>query len=165
MAKDSSFDISAKVDMQEIKNIIEQAKKEVTARYDFKGILKDIDLNETGKYITLVSSTDNKIDAMFDILISRTIKRGISPKALKFGTTEDCSGGNKKVNISIVDTISKDDAKKIIKEIKVSKLKVQATIQGEEIRVTGKSKNDLQSVMALVKKQDLEVPLTFDNFR
>jgi len=165
MAKEHSFDISAKVDMQEIKNAIQQAQKEAENRYDFKGLVKEIDLNEKAKTITLVSSSENKLDALYDILLGKLIKRGIDPKALKEVSREDASGGTRKAVYAIVDAITKEDAKRIVKEIKGLKLKVQASIQGEEIRVSGKSLDDLQRVIAHLKSLDLDFPVTFGNYR
>jgi uncharacterized protein YajQ (UPF0234 family) len=163
--KEHSFDISASVDMQEVKNAVMQAQKEVDNRYDFKGILKEINLNEKDKFITLTTSSDNKIDAMLDIVISKASKRDISPYALKLEKTEDSSGGNRKAYIKIIDTIRQEDSKKIVKEIKNTKLKVNSTIQGEEIRVTAKSIDDLQAVIAHLKSLELDLPLRFGNFK
>ena len=165
MAKEHSFDISAKVDMQEIKNAIQQAQKEAENRYDFKGLVKEIDLNEKAKTITITSSSDNKLDALIDILIGKIIKRGLDPKVLKETTREDASGGTRRAVFAIVDAIGKEDAKRIVKEIKGMKLKVQAAIQGDEIRVSGKSLDDLQAVMAHLKSLDFDFPINFGNYR
>ncbi len=165
MAKEHSFDISAKVEMQEIKNAIQQAQKEAENRYDFKGLVKEIDLNEKAKTITITSSSDNKLDALIDILIGKIIKRGLDPKVLKETTREDASGGTRRAVFAIVDAIGKEDAKRIVKEIKGMKLKVQAAIQGDEIRVSGKSLDDLQAVMAHLKSLDFDFPINFGNYR
>ncbi len=166
MAKDHYFDISAKLDMMEMKNAIEQAKKEVATRFDFKGIMVEIELNEKAKVLNLSSSSDSKIDALKDIVLSKMIKRGLSPKSLEEVKTEGISGGNVKVVYRIIDSIEKDEAKKIVKAIKDAKLKVTPAIQGDEIRVTGKKIDDLQSVIALVRKiDDLKAPLVFGNFK
>ncbi len=166
MAKDHYFDITAKLDMMEMKNAIEQAKKEVATRFDFKGIMVDIDLNEKAKVLNLSSSSDSKIDALKDIVLSKMIKRGLSPKSLEEVKTEGVSGGNVKVVYRIIDSIEKDEAKKIVKAIKDAKLKVTPAIQGDEIRVSGKKIDDLQAVIALVRKmEDLKAPLVFGNFK
>ncbi len=165
MAKEHSFDISAKADMQEIKNAVAQATKEADNRYDFKGLVKEIDLNEKAKTITLTSSSENKLDALYDILLGKLIKRGIDPKALKEVSREDASGGTRRAVYAIVDAIGKEDAKRIVKEIKGLKMKVQASIQGEEIRVSGKSLDDLQAVIAHLKSCEFDFPMTFDNYR
>lgn len=163
--KEHQFDISAKLDMQEMKNAVIQAQKEIETRYDFKGISKELDLNLGAKTLTLITSSDNKIDAMRDILISKMNKRGISINSLEELKKEDSSGGNRKYSYKIVDTIEKDEAKIIQTEIKSLKLKVSAVNQGDEIRVTGKNIDDLQAVMKHLKTLELKAPLVFDNFR
>mgnify|MGYP005988591637 CR=1 FL=1 len=165
-SKEHSFDISAKLDMQEMKNAIVQAQKEVDNRYDFKGLTKEIDLNMGAKVLTLLSDSDNKVDAMKDILISKMNKRGVSINSLEELRSEDASGNKRKFSYKIVDTIEADEAKIIQKEIKGLKLKVTAANQGEEIRVSGKNLDDLQKVMKHLKTlEDLKAPLVFDNFR
>ena len=163
--KEHQFDISAKLDLQEMKNAVIQSQKEIDTRYDFKGISKEIDLNVGAKTLTLVTASDNKIDAMRDVLISKMNKRGISINSLEELKKEDSSGGNRKYTYEIVDTIEKDEAKIIQTEIKSLKLKVSAVNQGDEIRVTGKNIDDLQAVMKHLKTLELKAPLVFDNFR
>ena len=163
--KEHQFDISAKLDLQEMKNAVIQSQKEIDTRYDFKGISKEIDLNVSAKTLTLVTASDNKIDAMRDVLISKMNKRGISINSLEELKKEDSSGGNRKYTYKIVDTIEKDEAKIIQTEIKSLKLKVSAVNQGDEIRVTGKNIDDLQAVMKHLKTLELKAPLVFDNFR
>lgn len=165
MAKEHSFDISAKLDMQEMKNAVVQTQKEVDARYDFKGILKDIDFNQGAKTLTINSSSDNKVDAIYDILISKMNKRGLSINSLDEAKKEDSSGGNRKYVFAIVDSIKSDEAKQIQVEIKNLKLKVKAANQGDEIRVTGKNIDDLQTIMSHLKSLDLKSPLVFENFK
>ncbi len=166
MAKEHYFDISAKLDMMEMKNAVIMAEKEVTTRFDFKGILVELELNEKAKVLNISSSSDSKIDALKDIVISKMIKRGLSPKSLDEVKTEGISGGNVKVVYRIVDSIDRDEAKKIVKTIKDAKLKVTPSIQGDEIRVSGKKIDDLQAVIALVKQmEDLKAPLVFGNFK
>ena len=163
--KEHQFDISAKLDLQEMKNAVIQAQKEIDTRYDFKGISKEIDLNAGAKTLTLVTSSDNKIDAIRDVLISKMNKRGISINSLEELKKEDSSGGNRKYTYKVVDTIEKDEAKIIQTEIKSLKLKVSAVNQGDEIRVTGKNIDDLQLIMKHLKTLELKAPLVFDNFR
>lgn len=164
MAKDHYFDITAKLDMMELKNAITMAEKEVTTRFDFKGIVAEIDLNEKAKTLSLSSSSDQKIEALKDILISKLIKRGIAGKSLEEVKTEGISGGNVKVIYRIVDSIDKEEAKKIVKAIKDLKLKVTPSIQGDEVRVSGKKIDELQVVMKEIKALDLKAPLVFGNF-
>ncbi len=164
-AKEHQFDISAKLDMQEMKNAVIQAQKEIDNRYDFKGISKEIDFNQGAKTLTLISASDNKIDAMKDILISKMNKRGLSINSLEELKTEDSSGANRKFTYKIIDSIEKDEAKAIQTEIKKLKLKVTAVNQGDEIRVTGKKIDELQAVMSHLKSLELKAPLVFDNFR
>lgn len=165
MAKEHYFDITAKLDMMELKNALIMAEKEVATRFDFKGLKADFSLNEAGKTLSLSSSSDSKIDALKDILISKLIKRGIAGKSLEEVKTEGISGGNTKVLYRIVDTIDKDEAKQIVKAIKTMKIKVTSSIQGDEVRVSGKKLDDLQAVMAEVKTLDLKAPLVFGNFK
>ena len=165
MAKDHYFDITAKLDMMELKNALVMAEKEVATRFDFKGLVAEFSLNENAKTLSLSSSSDSKIDALKDIMISKLIKRGIAGKALEEVKTEGISGGNTKVIYRIVDTIDKDEAKQIVKAIKGMKIKVTPSIQGDEVRVSGKKIDDLQAVMAEVKTLDLKAPLVFGNFK
>ncbi|DAB39726.1 MAG TPA: YajQ family cyclic di-GMP-binding protein [Sulfurovum sp. UBA12169] len=164
MAKDHYFDITAKLDMMELKNAIVMAEKEVATRFDFKGIVAEINLNEKAKTLSLSSSSDQKIEALKDILIGKLIKRGIAGKSLEEVKTEGISGGNVKVIYRIVDSIDKEEAKKIVKAIKDLKLKVTPSIQGDEVRVSGKKIDELQAVMQEIKTLDLKAPLVFGNF-
>ena len=164
-SKEHQFDISAKLDMQEMKNAVIQSQKEIDNRYDFKGIDKDIDLNQGAKTLTLTSASDNKIDAIKDVLISKMNKRDLSINSLEELKSEDSSGGNRKFTYKIIDSIEKDEAKLIQTEIKSLKLKVSAVNQGDEIRVSGKNLDDLQTIMKHLKSLELKAPLVFDNFR
>lgn len=165
MATEHSFDISAAVDMMEVKNALETAKKEITARYDFKGLAAEVELNEKEKIITLLSSSDNKIDALKDIVISKLIKRNIPPVAVAESKRESASGANLKATLKLNDTLDSENAKKITKAIKDAKLKVTAAIRGEEVRVSGKSIDDLQECIRLVKGLNLELPISFKNLK
>ncbi|WP_122871814.1 YajQ family cyclic di-GMP-binding protein [Campylobacter showae] len=165
MATEHSFDISAAVDMMEVKNALETAKKEIAARYDFKGLAAEVELNEKEKIITLLSSSDNKIDALKDIVISKLIKRNIPPVAVTESKRESVSGGNIKATLKLNDTLDSENAKKITKAIKDAKLKVTAAIRGEEVRVSGKSIDDLQECIRLVKGLNLELPISFKNLK
>lgn len=165
MATEHSFDISAAVDMMEVKNALETAKKEISARYDFKGLAAEVELNEKEKIITLLSSSDNKIDALKDIVISKLIKRNIPPVAVTESKRESASGANLKATLKLNDTLDSENAKKITKAIKDAKLKVTAAIRGEEVRVSGKSIDDLQECIRLVKGLNLELPISFKNLK
>ena len=165
MATEHSFDISAAVDMMEVKNALETAKKEIAARYDFKGLAAEVELNEKEKTITLLSSSDNKIDALKDIVISKLIKRNIPPVAVTESKRESASGANLKATLKLNDTLDSENAKKITKAIKDAKLKVTAAIRGEEVRVSGKSIDDLQECIRLVKGLNLELPISFKNLK
>lgn len=165
MATEHSFDISAAVDMMEVKNALETAKKEIAARYDFKGLVAEVELNEKEKIITLLSSSDNKIDALKDIVVSKLIKRNIPPVAVTESKRESASGANLKATLKINDTLDSENAKKITKAIKDAKLKVTAAIRGEEVRVSGKSIDDLQECIRLVKGLNLELPISFKNLK
>jgi uncharacterized protein YajQ (UPF0234 family) len=165
MAKDHYFDITAKLDMQEMKNAIVMAQKEVDNRYDFKGLTAEINWNESAKVLTLLSSSDNKIDALKDILIAKMVKRNLVSNVIEEVKTESASGGNVKVIYRIIDSIEKDEAKKIVKDIKSLKKKVQATVQGDEVRVSAKSIDDLQAVMKHLRAGEYKAPISFGNFK
>ena len=165
MAKEHSFDITAEIDKQILKDAYEQTKKVITNRWDFKGITCEFDYNEKGKVITLVSSTDAKADAMFDSLVSEVIKRDIDAKAIKELKRDVVGGGNTKITVSINDTLGKDDAKAIVKKIKELGLKVKSAIRGEEVRVTGKSIDDLQVAIKAIREAEMEMPLNFINLK
>ena len=165
MAKEHSFDITAEIEKQHLKDAYEQAKKIITNRWDFKGVTCEFDYNEKGKTITLVSANDTKVDAMFDALVSEVIKRDISSKGVKETSRDTVGGGNIKVIVSINDTLSKEDAKAIVKKIKDLGLKVKSSIRGDEVRVVGKSIDDLQSAMKAIREADMEMPLNFINIK
>ena len=165
MAKEHSFDITAEIEKQHLKDAYEQAKKVITNRWDFKGVTCEFDYNEKAKVITLVSSNDSKADAMFDAIVSEAIKRDISSKGIKEVSRDTVGGGNTKITVSINDTLSKEDAKAIVKKIKDLGLKVKSSIRGEEVRVVGKSIDDLQAAMKALREADMEIPLNFINLK
>ncbi|KEA45795.1 hypothetical protein CR66_05125 [Campylobacter mucosalis] len=165
MASEHSFDVSASVDMMEVKNALETAKKELSGRYDFKGVTASIELNEKEKFISLLSSSDAKIDALKDIVISKMIKRNIPPVALSESKRESASGGNVRAILKLNDTLDGENAKKITKAIKDAKLKVTPSIRGDEVRVVGKSIDDLQECIRLIRGLNLELPLSFKNLK
>ena len=165
MASQFSFDIVSEVDLQEIDNSINQALKEIHQRYDFKGSKSEITFNKKENAINVLSDSDYKLKSVIDILQNKLIKRGVSIKALKYGEIQPASGGTVRQDIKLQQGIEKDDAKKIVKMIKDSKLKVQAAIQDEQVRVSGKSKDDLQDVMKMLKETELEFAFQFTNYR
>jgi len=158
-----SFDIVSKVDPQEVDNALNQTRKEVGQRYDFKGSKTEI--RDEGNEIHIVSDDDFKVKAVVDVLQSKLVRRGISLKALVYGNIEPAAGGLAKQTITVQQGIDTDKAKHIVKLIKDAKLKVQAQIQADQVRVSGKKRDDLQSAIQLLKGQDLDLPLQFTNFR
>ena len=158
-----SFDVVSKVDMQEVDNAVNQTCKEVDQRYDFKGTNNEITLNKDS--ITIVAADNYKLDAIVDILKGKLTRRQVSAKCLDFGKVENASGVAVRQSINLVQGISKEKAKEIIKLIKESKLKVQAQINEDELRVSGKKIDDLQATMQLLKGADLDVDLQYINMR
>ncbi|MDF1883151.1 YajQ family cyclic di-GMP-binding protein [Sulfurimonas sp. SAG-AH-194-C21] len=165
MAKEHSFDITAKIDMQDFKNAINLVDREVSNRYDFKGTTFEVTYNEKAKTLVLIASSDNKLDALKDIVIAKFLKQGLSSKVLDELKVEDSSGGNRKMTFKVVDYIESKEAKKICADIKKLKLKVNAQIEGDSIRVKGAKLDELQKVIAMVKDGDWEAPLVFENMR
>ncbi|MBM4165806.1 MAG: YajQ family cyclic di-GMP-binding protein [Ignavibacteria bacterium] len=165
MASDSSFDIVSKIDFQEVDNALNQARKEIIQRYDFKDSKSSIELKEKEKEIVLISDDEFKMKSVVDIVQSKMIKRGIHLKALKFGKIEPAANTTVRQVISLRVGIEKEDAKLLTKMIKDSKLKVNAQIMEDQVRVAGKSKDDLQSVIQMVKNADLPFPVQFANYR
>jgi len=163
MAADNSFDIVCKVDMQEVTNALDQTRREVDTRYDLKGSKNEIKLEKTDIIIT--SADEMKLKAVVDILQSRLHKRGVPLKALTYGTVEPAAGSTFRQKIGLQQGIPIDKAKEIVRLIKDTKLKVQASIQEDQVRVSGKSKDDLQKVMALCREKDLGIALQFTNYR
>ena len=165
MAKEYSFDITAKIDMQNFKNAINMVDKEVANRYDFKGTSYEVTYNEKAKTLVLIASSDNKLDALKDIVVAKFLKQGLSSKVLDELKVEDSSGNNRKMTFKIVDYIESKEAKKIVAEIKKLKLKVSAQIEGDSIRVKGAKLDELQKVIAEIRGQEWEAPLVFENMR
>jgi len=165
MAKEHSFDISAKIDGQDFKNAINLVDREVSNRYDFKGTTYEVSFKEKEKLLVLVASSDNKLDALKDIVVSKFLKQGLSSKVLDELRVEDSSGGNRKATFKVVDYIESKEAKKIVADIKKSKIKVHAQIEGDSIRVKGKNLDDLQKVIKLIREGEWEAPLVFENMR
>ena len=160
---DASFDIVSSVDLQEVKNAIAQAMKEIQTRYDLKGTPSNIEL--TGEALVLTSSDEFKLKAVRDVLETRLVKRNVPVKALTYETVESALGGTVRQKVTLQNGIPTEKAREIVKIIKNTKLKVQAAIQGEQLRVTGKSRDDLQAVMKTLKGTDLGIDMQFTNYR
>ncbi|MEQ1947428.1 MAG: YajQ family cyclic di-GMP-binding protein [Bryobacteraceae bacterium] len=162
---DNSFDIVSKIEMPEVSNAVQQAMKEITQRYDLKDSRSNIELNEKDNKIILQSADDFKLKAVTDILQSKLVKRNVPLKGLSFGTITPSAGSTVKQEITLQQGIATEKAKDIVKLIKDSKKKVQASIQGDLVRVAGKDRDTLQEVMTLLRGQDLGIDMQFTNFR
>ena len=155
MAAENSFDIVCKVDMQEVSNALDQTRREVDTRYDLKATKNEITLDKH----------DMKLKAVVDILQSKLHKRGVPLKALTYGDVQDAAGGAKRQRISLQQGIPIEKAKEIVRLIKDSKVKVQASINEDKVRVAGKNRDDLQKIIAMVLEKDLGIAVSFDNYR
>jgi len=164
MAADNSFDIVSKVDIQEVRNAIEQASKEVHARFDLKDSRSEIKL-EGNDAIQLGSADEYKLEAVKEILAQKLVKRGISLKALTYGKVEPASGSSVRQKISLQQGIPTEKAKEIVRILKDSKKKAQASIQGDTVRVSSKDRDTLQEVIAMLKAKDLGIDMQFTNYR
>jgi uncharacterized protein YajQ (UPF0234 family) len=163
MASENSFDIVSNVDLQEVRNAVSQAAKEIVNRYDLKKAAAVLRLE--GEEIVLEAADDFSLQQSLDVLQSKLVKRGVNLKSLRYGKIEPASGSRARQRITLQQGIPTDTAKKIVAEIKTRKLKVQAAIQGDTVRVSGKNRDDLQTVIAMLKALELDVPLTFTNYR
>ena len=164
MAKEPSFDVVSEVDMQEVNKAVNQTVKEITQRFDFKGTKSTVEI-ENGNAIKIVTEDDTRMRNIVDILQGKFIKRGVAIKNLEYGKVEPAAGGMVRQSIKVKQGIDADVAKKITKDIKNLKVKVQAQLQDDQIRVSGKKIDDLQAVIAFLKGQDYGVELQFSNFR
>ena len=160
-----SFDIVSQVDQQEVDNAINNVKKEVESRYDFRGVTTEITFNRKDKRINLLTGDDMKIKALREMLSVHFTRRKVDSRIMDFGDPEGTSKGQLKQEITLQEGIEKDTAKKIVKLIKASKIKVQAAIQDDQVRVTGKKIDDLQEVISLVRDADLGQPFQFINMK
>ena len=166
MAKDCSFDIVSEFDKQELVNAIDQVKREINSRFDLKGSNSDVVL-DSDKTMTITTNDEMKLKNIIDILQSKMIKRSLSIKILDGQTVENALGGNVRQIFNLKKGLSQELAKKIVADIKNTKLKVQASIQGEQVRVSGKDKDDLQAVIKMLREneENYDVPLQFQNYR
>ena len=165
MAKESSFDVVSTVDMQEIDNAYQQARKELTQRYDLKGSGAELSLDKQKKTITVAAPADFVARQVIDIMGSKLIKRGIDLTAVKWGDPQAATGQSVRQTATIVEGIDKETAGKINKDIKAQKLKVKVTIEGDKLRVSSASRDTLQEVIAFLKGQDYGQPLQYVNYR
>ncbi len=158
-----SFDVVSKIDWQEVHNAVNQGMKEVEQRYDFKGTATTIELKEEAIHIH--SSDEYKVGATSEILMNKLSKRGVPLKAVSEGKVEPAAGSRAKQEITFQNGISTEKAREVVKLLKGAKLKVQAAIQGDQVRVSGKSRDELQTAITLLKKEDLGIHMEFENFR
>jgi uncharacterized protein YajQ (UPF0234 family) len=165
MADQNSFDVVSKVDMQEVKNAIDQALKEIHQRFDFKGTKTELTLKEKENELVILSDDEYKLKSVGDMLKGKLIKRNVSVKAFSFGTVEPALGGTVRQVAKIQNGLTTEKAKEIVKEIKEGKFKAQAQIQGDQLRVQGKSRDELQAVIAFLKGKDFGVDLQYVNYR
>ncbi|MCA1832995.1 MAG: YajQ family cyclic di-GMP-binding protein [Actinomycetota bacterium] len=164
MAKDSSFDVVSQVDRQEVDNALHQAKKELAQRFDFKGTGADIEW--TGDLsIDIKANAEQRVEAAHEVFKEKCIKRNVPLKSLKASEVKPTGGGGFKITVDVNQGIPDERAREIVKTIKNTKLKVQAAIQGDQLRVSGSKKDDLQAVMQLLREGDFGVPLQFTNYR
>lgn len=163
MAAENSFDVVSKINMSEVTNAVSQAMKEIGQRFDFKGSKSNITQEKDA--LIIVSDDEYKLKSVIDILQSKLVKRGVPIKNLSYGKIEAALAGTVRQRIALQQGIPTDKAKEIVKAIKDSKIKVQAAIQAEQVRVSGKSRDDLQTVIQLLKKKDFGIELQFENYR
>ncbi|NLJ76279.1 MAG: YajQ family cyclic di-GMP-binding protein [Peptococcaceae bacterium] len=163
MAKENTFDIVSRVDMQEVKNSVDQALRELRTRFDFKGSKSDIIFD--GEEITLIGDDDFKLRSVVEILETRLIKRGINIKALRYGKIEPAAKDTVRQKLNLIQGIDREQSKIITRLVKNSKLKVQVNIQGEQVRISGKKRDDLQAVINIIKDHEFDIPLQFVNYR
>jgi cyclic-di-GMP-binding protein len=160
-----SVDIVNEVDLQEVDNAVNNTKREVSTRYDFRQSNTEVEFNRKEKIISLQTSDDMKMQALHDMIIGNFVKRKVDPKCLEFGENEGSSSGQIRCKISLEEGIAKETAQKIVKLVKAMKLKVQPAIQEDQVRVTGKKIDDLQEVISMLRNEDLGIPLQFTNMK
>ena len=165
MAADSSFDIVSKVDMQEARNAVDQAAREIETRFDFKGSSATVELDDKAGVVKMTADSETQMNSLVDVLQTKLHRRGIDIKALELGDLEEAAKGTVRQEAKVRQGLDSDTAKKIVKIIKDTGLKVQAAIQGDSVRVTGKVRDDLQAVMTKLKATELDAPLQFNNYR
>lgn len=158
-----SFDVVSELDMQEVRNAVDQAGREIATRYDFRGTDSTVKLDENS--ISMESASEGRLDAVIDVLKTKLVKRGISLKVLDGGDAKPAAGGRVRTVYQLISGIPQDAAKELSKELRDTKMKIQVQIQGDQLRVSGKKRDDLQEVIAHLKGLDFRLPLQFTNFR
>ena len=165
MPQDFSFDVVSKVDAQEVSNAVQQASKEIATRFDFRGSASKIEWDEKEMALTLTSDDAGKMKSVVDILETRLVKRGVALKALEYAPVLPAAGGTVRQVAKVQQGIASEKARAIVRTIKDSKLKVQAAIQADQVRISGRNKDDLQAVMTRLRAEDYGLPLQFTNYR
>ena len=167
MAKESSFDIVSEVDLQEVRNALDQARREIAQRFDFKGTGSDVELTDDrgAPRILIKSNTDQKVKDCVKVVEEKLVKRKVSLKALQKGDIQPAAGGTARQEVGINQGISTEKAREIVKTVKTMKVKAQASVQGDQVRVSSKSRDTLQDVIATLKDSDFGIPLQFVNYR
>jgi cyclic-di-GMP-binding protein len=166
MPSDNSFDVVSEINLQEMDNAVNQAVKEITTRYDFKGTAASVsELNRKDKELTLTADAEPQLESVKKVLVEKMVKRGVDPKCLDYQKVEQATHKTVRQKVKLKSGIDKDTAKAIQKQIKELKLKVNASIQGEALRVTGAKRDDLQAVIAKLKENPPGIPLQFTNYR
>ena len=167
MAKDSSFDVVSEVDMQEVRNAVDQASREISTRFDFKNTGSSVELTEQGDKPTIVikANTEQKVKDCVKVLEEKLVKRKIATKALQAGNIEPAAGGTSRQTMTINQGITTEKAKEIVKFVKDMKTKTQASVQGDQVRVSSKSRDTLQEIIEALKAKDFGIPLQYTNYR
>ena len=165
MAEEFSFDVVSKLNLQEVENAVAQANKEITTRFDFKGSVSKVEWDKKESVLTLYSDNEPKLKSVVDIIQSKLIKRGVSIQAMDYQKIEAAESATVRQKVKLKQGVESEKAKEITKAIKESKMKAHGSIQGDMVRVTSKSKDELQNVMALLRGQDFKLPLQFENYR
>jgi len=163
MAAENSFDVESTVDLQEVRNAVQQADKEIANRYDLKKAAAELRLE--GEEVVLGAADEFSLNQALEVVKTKLVRRGVHLKSLRYGKLEPASGGRVRQRITLQQGIPQETAKRLVAEIKARKLKVQAAIQGDTVRVSGKNRDDLQTVITTLKALDLDVPLSFTNYR
>ncbi|MBW3565988.1 MAG: YajQ family cyclic di-GMP-binding protein [Acidobacteria bacterium] len=163
MAKDFSFDVVSETDFQEVINAVNQAQKELSQRFDFRGSKSSIEIKD--QEIVLVSDDEQKLASVRDVLESKLVKRKVSLKGIDYQKVDQASMGTVRQHAKVVQGIEQEKAKAIVKTIKDAKMKVQASIQGDQVRISGRNKDELQAAMAIIREKDFGIPIQFQNYR